>query len=504
MNLKVNIAVNLGARAWSALMSFAFVPLYIRFIGIEGYGLIGAFAALLALFSLLDLGLSLTVNREIARRGSETEQRREARSILRTFETIYWAIGIVVGIALFLGAPLVAGRWINLQGLQPGEAILTIRLLAVAAVLRWPVALYLGALQGSRRQVRANLITSLGATLAGGGAVLALWLLAPRVEVYATWQILAFAIQIVALRIAAWKAVPLAGDRPGFSAPLLRASGRFSAGITGITLLSLVLTQLDKILLTRLLPLADFGYYVLATAIAGLFTTAGAAVETAVFPLLAAAVARSDKGEERELYHKASQGLAVLVFPAAVTLTLFSRELLEAYLGDAGIAARAHRLLALLTIGNACLAAMFLPLSLQLAHGWTKLSFYKNMVAVLVYVPLLLTLVPLIGAVGAAWAWLALTLGYVLLEVPVMHGRLLRGEAARWYLRDMAPPLLAALAVLGPLRLALPANAGPGATVAFIAAGGIVSMIGALATTAAGRDLLRRLLQERILRRAAG
>ena len=47
-------------------MSLAFVPLYIKFMGIESYGLVGIFASLLALFGLLDMGLSTTLNRELA------------------------------------------------------------------------------------------------------------------------------------------------------------------------------------------------------------------------------------------------------------------------------------------------------------------------------------------------------------------------------------------------------------------------------------------------------
>jgi len=41
--LKLNIIANYTGKAWTALMSLAFIPLYIKFIGIEAYGLIGFF-----------------------------------------------------------------------------------------------------------------------------------------------------------------------------------------------------------------------------------------------------------------------------------------------------------------------------------------------------------------------------------------------------------------------------------------------------------------------------
>ena len=48
-------------------MGFIFIPIYISYLGIESYGLIGLFIILQGLLSLLDMGLSPTLNREMAR-----------------------------------------------------------------------------------------------------------------------------------------------------------------------------------------------------------------------------------------------------------------------------------------------------------------------------------------------------------------------------------------------------------------------------------------------------
>ena len=44
-----------------------FVPLYIKFMGVESYGLVGIYFPLLALSDFLDMRLSDTMNREMAR-----------------------------------------------------------------------------------------------------------------------------------------------------------------------------------------------------------------------------------------------------------------------------------------------------------------------------------------------------------------------------------------------------------------------------------------------------
>lgn len=475
-HLKVNIAVNLLARVWNALISFAFVPVYIYFIGAEGYGFISLYTTLVALFALLDFGLSMTVNREVARFGDN--ERGMARSLLRTFEAVYWAIATVIALSIALLSGYIVHEWITLDAIPLDQAQRGVMLMGAVALVRWPAALYLGVLLGMQRQVIANVITSVAATAAALGAALVLWQVAPRVDLFVGWQLVVFLIQIVALRIAAWHVLALPGDRPHFRLAVLRERLGFSAGVTGITLLSLILTQLDKVLLTRMLSLQEFGYYSIAASIAGILTTAGAAVQTAAFPALTSAVEQGDKATESATYHHSSRSLAVLVLPAAVTLALFAPELLAVYLHDAVAADRTHLLLSLLAVGNAFLALVFMPLSLQLAHGWTSLSMYKNVVAVAIYVPALLFLVPHYGATGAACAWLALTAGYFLLEVPVMHRRLLRGAMGRWYLVDLGIPALVALGIMGLTRLALPADFDEWMAIALIVTAGVVAQLG--------------------------
>ena len=53
MSVKRNVLSNYLGQGWSAVMGLAFVPLYIKYLGIEAYGLIGLFAVMQAWLSLL-------------------------------------------------------------------------------------------------------------------------------------------------------------------------------------------------------------------------------------------------------------------------------------------------------------------------------------------------------------------------------------------------------------------------------------------------------------------
>ena len=95
--IRRNVIANFAGKAWAVLMSLAFVPVYIKLLGIEAYGLIGFFLTLVAILSLLDLGLGTTLNRRLAQLSIEKNTAQEMCDLLRTLELIYLIIGIVIG-----------------------------------------------------------------------------------------------------------------------------------------------------------------------------------------------------------------------------------------------------------------------------------------------------------------------------------------------------------------------------------------------------------------------
>jgi O-antigen/teichoic acid export membrane protein len=117
--LKKNLAANFAGGVWTGLMGLVFVPLYIHFIGIEAYGLIGIFATLLAIFGLLDMGLSGTLNREMARLAVQKGNAQEMRDFLRTLEIPYWLAGLLISVSVIAASPFIAYRWVNAEQLSP-------------------------------------------------------------------------------------------------------------------------------------------------------------------------------------------------------------------------------------------------------------------------------------------------------------------------------------------------------------------------------------------------
>jgi len=429
-------------------MGVIFVPLYIRLMGVESYGVVGIFASLQAMFAVLDLGLSQTLAREMARLSVDQKNARRMADTARTLEIVYWGIALVVVAVIALASHFIAYHWLNPEKLSREFLLEVLWIMALVVGLRWPVSLYIGGLNGLQRQVLVNSILAVFATLQGAGAVAALWLIHPTVQVFFFWQAVMALAQVIVLRAVLWK--NLSSEQKGiFRGDVLKEIWRFAAGMTGISLVSTILMQTDKILLSKLLSLADFGYYTFAAMVAAVLYRLITPVFTAYYPRLTELVSKNDQHGLVQTYHEGCQFMSVAILPSALTLAFFSKEVLSLWVRDPAIIEHASLLVSLLVIGNMLHGLMHLPYALQLAHGWTKLSFSTNLVAVVFLAPAIYFSTIAWGVVGAAGIWIVLNVGYLLIVVQLMHLRLLKLEQWSWYRNDVGKLLVISLVVTG-------------------------------------------------------
>ncbi|MHB8846037.1 MAG: oligosaccharide flippase family protein [Nitrospirota bacterium] len=444
--VKRNIIANFVGQGWSALMALAFVPLYIKFLGIEAYGLIGFYAMLQGAFQLLDLGLSQTMNREMARYTALPEKAAEARDFVRTLEIGYWSIGLLIGIGVFIAAPVLAGHWIKPGALSVKTVQQALMIMGIVAALQWPLSFYDGGLMGLQKQVMSNVIRISMATLSSCGAALILWKVSPTITAFFTWQIIVNALSVTLFTLFLWRSLPSAQGAPRFNRALIRNVWRFAAGMSGISISAIILMQLDKLILSKLLSLETFGYYVLAgTACSVVPAMLVGPIFNALFPRFSSLIAVNDEIELTRLYHQGTQLMAVIVLPVTFMLAFYSYDILFLWTGSATAAREASPIISILILGMALNAFMTLPYALQLAHGWTSIGLRINIFLIIMLVPAIYFLTTHYGALGAATVWVILNSIYMIIGVPLTHQRYLKNEAKKWFINDIMPPLIATI-----------------------------------------------------------
>jgi O-antigen/teichoic acid export membrane protein len=291
-------------------------------------------------------------------------------------------------------------------------------------------------------------------SLSSFGAIIILWKVSATITAFFTWQIIVNAIYVALLTVFLWRSLPSTVRSPSFTPRLLRTVWRFAAGMSGISVSAIILTQLDKVILSKMFSLEMFGYYTLAGVASSVVPTLlTGPIFNAIFPRFTSLVTMQDEHALKLLYHQSSQLMAVIVLPVAVVLSFFSFEILLVWTGNAQTAGVASPIVSVLVIGMALNALMTMPYCLQLSHGWTSIGLFITIFLIITFVPVIYFMTTHYGAVGAAAAWVILNIIYMLIGVPLTHRRFLTREMGRWFIEDVIPPFGVVLLVVGIGRL---------------------------------------------------
>lgn len=446
--LKRNIIANYVGQGWSAVMGLAFVPLYIQYLGMESYGLIGLFAVMQAWLTLLDMGMTPTLNREMARFTAGAHSEQSINNLLRSLEIIAICIAALIILLVWTCSDYLAKDWLRASKLSVEVIAQAIAIMGFIAALRFVESLYRGSLYGLQRQVWYNVVGATLATLRHGGALVVLAWIAPEVQVFFYWQAVISLLTVIVLAVEVHRTLPSPPLSPRFELASVANVWKFAGGMMSVTFLAILLTQLDKLLLSRLLSLESFGYYTLAATVAGVLYMAVSPITSAFYPRLVELSIRENQTTVASLYHQGSQLVTILISPVVMLLSVFSNDILFIWSGDFVLSANTGSILSIFVIGVFLNCLMHMPAQLQLAYGWVGLGIKTNMVAVILLAPAVFWIVPTYGVIGAAWVWVTLNAGYVLIAIQLMHRKLFPEEKWRWYFADVILPWIGSIGII--------------------------------------------------------
>lgn len=416
------------------------VPLYLKYLGTEAYGLIGFFATTQALLQLLDFGLSPTINREVAR-CSANNNMPEVRNLLHTVAIIYWVIAVMIALIVLFLAPMIANDWLQSKHLSQASVSNAVMLMGIVVACRWPVGLYMGALMGMQRVALSSIIGTVFATVSSIGSLLILMFISPTIEAFFIWQAFIGLIYAIIMRWLAWRVLGSKNELRQFSFNDIKKIWRFSAGLSSVAITGIVLIQLDKVLLSKLLSLEDFGRYMIAGVVANGLYILLTPLFNAIYPRMTALVASGETERLVGLYKIGTRLFLAALFPIAIIAAVFSKDLLYLWTRNHELANSSSLIVSLFLIGTTLNGVMHFPYALQLAYGETRLPLKINIILILVMVPMTIILAKSFGAAGGAGSWALLNFIYLIIGTWLTHQILLKGIGLKWLFEDVMLPL---------------------------------------------------------------
>ena len=381
-----NVIANFLPGLWNSLSIFMLLPIYVKLLGVDGYGVLAIYGVLLGTIAFVDAGLTATVTREMA--ASLVTKRNEA-SVIVTLERIY-----IVILCLVAGLSFLIEDWFvksQLEGVHNASSIYF--LMVASALVAMLSAFYIGAIIGRERQILANGILIKINVLKAILGIICIYIFKEKLIAFFISQLILSVLSAYGIRfILINKVLNSTGDGK-FLLPILKNNLKFTGGLFLISLISSINTQADKIFVNNIEGLVFFAGYAASAAIAQLPLLISASIGRAFYPKIVFFV---EKSECSNLFKISISSTRLYVFLSCIILYVLyflGEEILALWLQDEALIEKVLVFFPLLFLSNMGIGVQVFVFNLALAFKITRLNVYLgtgNALLILLLIPHLL------------------------------------------------------------------------------------------------------------------
>lgn len=407
MSLKKNIIANYIGTGTVALAPILALPWYLAALGPKQFGLVSFLVMLQALLSLLDAGLSQALVREVAvRLNLPNLGRNAAAKLIFGFERLYWLFSISIAVIIVLLGDYIVHGWLRLDELSAGLGFQAVIGAAGIFAVQFPGLIYRSFLIGAQEQVVLNKTMVVCAIVRHLGCVLIL-MLWPTLMAYIVWHGLISLLETCWRAQLVWRILGCRATGHG-SLSSLRPIWSLVIGLSAATLLGALTVQMDRLILSQMVSLQEFGYYSIAASIAIGALQLVHPLTQGVLPQ--AIQVRENPNALRKINIRLLGAISLLVGVSGLIYFLTGKWLLGVWLRNVEAEMAVYPVLTILLIGTALNAFYNVGYLNWIARNNIRRVLQVNLIAFMLSVALIPLFVSWFGAIGASFGWLTINL----------------------------------------------------------------------------------------------
>lgn len=405
-SLRKNVFANYIGTGFVVLAPMLALPYYLHALGSSIWGLIGFITTLQAMLSILDAGVSQALVREFASNKQTNQQKQYKLGVLLYgFERLYWIFALAVGSVVLLLSNQIIQYWLKLDSISAGQARIAIYGAAAIFIFQFPGSVYRSLLVGTQTQVLLNMIMTFGSLTrhAGGVLIVLIW---PTLSAYLLWQVCSVAIETAARCFYSWGTLQIKRTESYWDKALMKRMSLPVLGMSGASLLGALTVQMDKIILSGMVSVEKFGYYVIASTLA-------TGVLQLLYPVVNVAIPyavnlKDDVQALRRFNFKYAKLVSLMILSFATAFYVVGNDFLTLWLKNSSIALQVYDLLTILLIGTALNVLYTVGYINWIVKGQLTRVLQVNLISLLVSVVLIPIMVNRFGMVGASLGWISI------------------------------------------------------------------------------------------------
>ena len=389
-----------ACRVLSSALTLIALPLCVRYLGAERYGVWATVTTTAVWINLLDLGIANTLTNHIARAYATVDRRSAARYFTNA---LLLTTSVAASFAILLAFVLPRVNWVRLFNVGASVSAVEVRrTVAVACgllLLALPCNLVSKLLAGYQELHRNNYATCMGALASLGGLALGIVL---RVSMPALLIMsagcLTFAMLVNLLLVVVWQKPwllprPSLIDRRAISELLASGSSFFLIQVAAVVVFSS-----DNVIVSHYVGASAVTPYSVTWRLVGLAALLQSLIFPALWPAYTEAYAKGDFTWIRRTFALTLKGTLIFNSLCVTILLLFGRSLIRIWAGSAAVPTPA--LLLAMGVWTIINGFMSVESCLLAALNRTREQAILSIVAAAVNIFLSLGLVRYIGSLG--------------------------------------------------------------------------------------------------------
>jgi O-antigen/teichoic acid export membrane protein len=268
--LKKNILANYFGQFYSIIIGIVMVPFYLKYLGEEAYGLVGFFALMQSWMMLLDMGISPVLSREVAKvRSSINEDAKIVfKKLLHSLEFLFVIIAFSIATLIFIYSNDISVKWLIVETIDVKTVSYCILLMGIMIALRFIITLYNSGITGAEAQVWQNIANMVIQTLKFVGVLFILEFISTDIKYFFEYQLVISILEFIIFSNKFYSIMNIGNFKFYFSYSVIKPHIPFALGIAYTAGIWVFLTQFDKLLLSGILPLKEYGYFAIISLVA--------------------------------------------------------------------------------------------------------------------------------------------------------------------------------------------------------------------------------------------
>lgn len=376
------------------------IPMIIKGLGIEKFGILTLVWAVIGYAGLFDLGLGRAVTQLISKKIGENDT-AELPIIIWTSAFILFGLSLIGSFFLSVNAHFICQNLLKITPKYMWEAVATIQLISFCLPIDFVTNAFNGVLVSFQKFATINLI-SVPLAIFNFIAPVLILNYTHRLDIVVSYLIVGRIISLTLTFISCSKLIDNF-YKIKFNAAYFKQLLSFGGWITVSNIISPIMVNFDRFFISNMLSASMVAFYTTPYDVAMKMLIIPGCITAVLFPAFSSELS-SDHTRAKRMYDKALKYVFMaLVFPAIV-LVLIAKPALSIWINPQ-FAQKSYYVAQILLIGTIFNGLASIPFALIQAKGKSDITAKFHMLELPIYIILLIVFIKCFGIIGAAMAW---------------------------------------------------------------------------------------------------